>query len=295
MKYSKAKPRGLTGVAKPSHATPQSFQKSSQLTQSRRVAVSSSLRAAACTPPRRAPWPPLLSDLNLPVSSASTRAALFFFPALASSIPSRHASSIDRGVYTRCSTMVKLATARECRAYGLGGGGRAARGRWEYINAGAYVFAAVLLAGGFGWHLSAWSATTRSGLAAAALGLLLLLAVNAHDLLAHAAGVDYSLALAAGLDSQFALVEVAVPAVHFAGTVLTLIALIFFEIQVSINYFTSPLLFIFKSVANSMVLYSVVMINVFWFSKGKVVVKTSQKNKSVVKTFKKQNSSDRVY
>ncbi|EAY85254.1 hypothetical protein OsI_06627 [Oryza sativa Indica Group] len=132
--------------------------------------------------------------------------------------------------------MVKLATARECRAYGLGGGGRAARGRWEYINAGAYVFAAVLLAGGFGWHLSAWSATTRSGLAAAALGLLLLLAVNAHDLLAHAAGVDYSLALAAGLDSQFALVEVAVPAVHFAGTVLTLIALIFFEIQMARGY-----------------------------------------------------------
>ncbi|XP_006648514.2 uncharacterized protein LOC102702258 [Oryza brachyantha] len=135
--------------------------------------------------------------------------------------------------------MVKLATARECRAYSLGGGGgreRAARGRWEYINAGAYVFAAVLLVGGFVGQLSTWTATSRSGLAAAALGLLVLLLVNAHDLLAHAAGVDYSLGLAAGADSQFALVELAVPAVHIAGTVLTLVALTFFEIQMTRGY-----------------------------------------------------------
>ncbi|KAF0932911.1 hypothetical protein E2562_013111 [Oryza meyeriana var. granulata] len=132
--------------------------------------------------------------------------------------------------------MVKLATARECRAYSLGGCGRAARGRWEYINAGVYIFAAVLLVGGFVGQLSTWAATSRSGLAVAAVGLVLLLVVNAHDLLAHVAGVDYSLALTAGLDSQFALVEVTVPAVHIAGTLLTLIALIFFEIQMTRGY-----------------------------------------------------------
>ncbi|KAL5211527.1 hypothetical protein ABZP36_022374 [Zizania latifolia] len=131
--------------------------------------------------------------------------------------------------------MVKLATARECRAYSLCGG-RAARGRWEYINAGVYIFGALFLAGGFAGQLSAWSATSRSGLVAAAVGLVLLLAVNAHDLLAHLAGVDYSVGLAAGLDGQFALVELAVPAVYIAGTVLTLVALIFFEIQMVSGY-----------------------------------------------------------
>uniref|UniRef100_A0A0D9VEF3 Uncharacterized protein n=1 Tax=Leersia perrieri TaxID=77586 RepID=A0A0D9VEF3_9ORYZ len=133
--------------------------------------------------------------------------------------------------------MVKLATARECRAYSLSTNGRsAARGRWEYINAGAYVFAALLLVVGLAGHLSAWAATSRAGLAVAAAGLVVLVAVNAHDLLAHAAGVDYSLALAAGLDSQFALVELAVPAVHVAGAVLTLVALIFFEIEMTRGY-----------------------------------------------------------
>jgi hypothetical protein len=129
--------------------------------------------------------------------------------------------------------MVKLATARECRAYSLGsGGGEASRNRrWEYVNAGVYVFAAVLLVGGFLAQLWPWAVSQKTGLALAIIGLLGVVGVNAHDLLAHVAGVDYNLGLA-GLDSQFVLVELAAPAVHLVGAVLTLVALIFFEIQV---------------------------------------------------------------
>nr|CAD1834146.1 unnamed protein product [Ananas comosus var. bracteatus] len=45
--------------------------------------------------------------------------------------------------------MVKLVTARESRAYGP----RGARNRWEYINAGVYVFASLLLLAGFAAQL----------------------------------------------------------------------------------------------------------------------------------------------
>ncbi|RLN09880.1 uncharacterized protein C2845_PM11G18810 [Panicum miliaceum] len=124
--------------------------------------------------------------------------------------------------------MVKLATARECRAYSLGA---ASRNRWEYINAGVYVFAAVVLVAGFLAQLLLAPWGGRAGLVAAAIGLAAVLAVNAHDLLAHVAGVDYRIGVAAGLDAQLALVEVAVPAVQIAGTLLMLLAVVFFEIQ----------------------------------------------------------------
>lgn len=129
--------------------------------------------------------------------------------------------------------MVKLATARDCRAYSLGAiGGETSRNRrWEYINAGVYVFAAVLLVAGFLAQLWPWAVSTKAGLAVAVVGLLGVLGVNAHDLLAHVAGVDYNLGLA-GLDTQFVLVELAAPAVQLAGAALTLVALILFEIQV---------------------------------------------------------------
>ncbi|CAL4970227.1 unnamed protein product [Urochloa decumbens] len=129
--------------------------------------------------------------------------------------------------------MVKLATARECRAYNLGGSGTASRNRWEYINAGVYVFSAVLLVAGF---LGMIVLPSQAALVAAAVGLAGVLAVNAHDLLAHVAGVDYRLGLAAGLDAQLALVEVAVPAVQIAGTALMLVAIVFFEIQMERGY-----------------------------------------------------------
>src|SRR3954468_9663876 len=104
--------------------------------------------------------------------------------------------------------MVKLATARDCRAYSLGSaGGEAPRNRrWEYVNAGVYVFAAVLLAIGFLVQLWPWAVSRRAGLTVAVVGLLGVLGANAHDLLAHVAGVDYNLGLAA-LDTQLVLVE----------------------------------------------------------------------------------------
>ncbi|KAF8676667.1 hypothetical protein HU200_046902 [Digitaria exilis] len=135
--------------------------------------------------------------------------------------------------------MVKLATARECRAYSLGGSGAASRNRWEYINAGVYVFAAILLVGGFlGQLVTPWGPgwSTRGALVVAAIGLAVVVAVNLHDLLAHVAGVDYRLGMAAGLDSQLALVEIAVPIVQIVGTVLMLVSFIFFEIQMERGY-----------------------------------------------------------
>jgi hypothetical protein len=94
-----------------------------------------------------------------------------------------------------------------------------------------YVFAAVLLVGGFLGQLLPWAGSSRPGLAVAAVGLVCVLAVNLHDLLAHVAGVDYRLGMA-GLDHQLALVDLAVPTVQSIGTVLTLVAVIFIEIQV---------------------------------------------------------------
>ncbi|KAJ1278838.1 hypothetical protein BS78_04G109900 [Paspalum vaginatum] len=135
--------------------------------------------------------------------------------------------------------MVKLATARECRSYSLGAGagsGTATPNRWEYINAGVYVFAAVLLVGGFLGQLPPWGGTSSAGLVVTAIGVAAVLAVNAHDLLAHVAGVDYRLGMVAGLDAQLALVELAVPAVQIVGTVLMLVAIIFFEIQLERGY-----------------------------------------------------------
>ncbi|AQK70055.1 hypothetical protein ZEAMMB73_Zm00001d016098 [Zea mays] len=135
--------------------------------------------------------------------------------------------------------MVKLATARECRAYSLGAGagsGTALRNRWEYINAGVYIFAAVLLVGGFLAQLLPWGGPSSPGLVVAAIGLAGLLAVNTHDLLAHAAGVDYRLGMVVGLDAQMGLVELGVPAVQIVGTVLMLVAVVFFVIQMERGY-----------------------------------------------------------
>ncbi|XP_066325417.1 uncharacterized protein [Miscanthus floridulus] len=136
--------------------------------------------------------------------------------------------------------MVKLATARECHAYSLGAGagsGTALRNRWEYINAGVYIFAVVLLVVGFLAQLPPWGGwSSRPGLVVTATGLAGVLAVNAHDLLAHVAGVDYRPGMVAGLDAQLALVELAVPAVQIVGTVLMLVAVIFFEIQMERGY-----------------------------------------------------------
>ncbi|KAL7003567.1 hypothetical protein U1Q18_004719 [Sarracenia purpurea var. burkii] len=119
--------------------------------------------------------------------------------------------------------MVKLASARESRAYGP----RLGRSRAEYVNAGLYVFAAIVLASGFA---AQFSKEPKSGLVLLLLGLALILAVNVHDLLAHLAGIGFRLSVM-GLDTQLALVEFAVPLVNAAGTLLFFLGILFLFLQ----------------------------------------------------------------
>ncbi|XP_039123672.1 uncharacterized protein LOC120260309 isoform X1 [Dioscorea cayenensis subsp. rotundata] len=125
--------------------------------------------------------------------------------------------------------MVKLATSRECRAYSL----RRSRNRWEYINAALYVFAAVLLLGGSAAQFSSQDA--KSGLVILLIGITTVALVNVHDLVAHLAGIDYCLSLAA-LDVQLLLVEFAVPLVHLLGSILFFLSILFFFIQTEKGY-----------------------------------------------------------
>ncbi|KAF6140900.1 hypothetical protein GIB67_042313 [Kingdonia uniflora] len=120
--------------------------------------------------------------------------------------------------------MVKLASAREIRLYGT----RLSRNRLEYINAGLYVFATILLLGGFIAQFSDYSA--KSGLVVLVISLGLIIFVNLHDLFAHLVGIDYRLSLM-GFDTQLALVEFAVPVVYTLGSVLMFLAILFFFIQ----------------------------------------------------------------
>ncbi|KAI3912485.1 hypothetical protein MKW92_013946 [Papaver armeniacum] len=120
--------------------------------------------------------------------------------------------------------MVKLATARECRLYGS----RLTRNRFEYINAGLYVFGTLILLCGFVAQLS--SVIAKSGLVVLLIGLVLILVVNIHDLFAHMAGIDYRLQYL-GIDTQLALVEFAVPIVQALGSLVFFLGVLFFFIE----------------------------------------------------------------
>lgn len=121
--------------------------------------------------------------------------------------------------------MVKLASARETRTYAS----RVSRNRAEYMNAGLYVFATILLVGGFVAQL--FSGEPRSGLVLLLLGFFAVMIVNMHDLFAHLAAIDYRLPLME-YDLQLALVEFAVPLVYTIGTILLFVATLFLFIQV---------------------------------------------------------------
>jgi hypothetical protein len=126
--------------------------------------------------------------------------------------------------------MVKLATAREARLYGPALTVR----RWEYINAGAYVFGTLLLAAGLAALCASSDRGVRAaGLVVAAAALVIVAAVNAHDLGAHLAGVDCRLGLVR-FDPQLALVELLVPALNAAGCVLAVVGVAFLLSQVRI-------------------------------------------------------------
>ncbi|KAM3413189.1 hypothetical protein ACQJBY_004393 [Aegilops geniculata] len=118
--------------------------------------------------------------------------------------------------------MAKLATAREARLYGPALAVR----RWEYINAGAYMFATLLLAAGLAALCASegGAGATDAGLAVAGVALAVVAAVNAHDLGAHLAGVDCRVGLAR-FDPQLGLVEFLAPALHAAGCVLAIVGL----------------------------------------------------------------------
>ncbi|KAK1361173.1 Polypyrimidine tract-binding protein-like protein 2 [Heracleum sosnowskyi] len=120
--------------------------------------------------------------------------------------------------------MVKLATARDSRMYGP----RQSRKRSEYMNAGLYVFATILLVVGFATQLSLKE--QKIGVVFVLIGLFIIAIVNIHDLIAHLAGIDYCLALME-YDMQLALVEFAVPLLQSLGTLLSFLAILFLFIQ----------------------------------------------------------------
>ncbi|KAJ1377123.1 hypothetical protein SESBI_49216 [Sesbania bispinosa] len=119
--------------------------------------------------------------------------------------------------------MVKLASARDFRTYGPG----LTRNRYEYINAGLYLFASVVLCSGFA---AQFSSEARSGLVLLLIAFTIILLVNLHDLLAHLAGIDFRLHLMA-FDLQLAFVEFAVPLLQMLGTLLALLGVLFLFIQ----------------------------------------------------------------
>ncbi|KAL6508349.1 hypothetical protein OROHE_021891 [Orobanche hederae] len=124
--------------------------------------------------------------------------------------------------------MVKLASARETRMYGP----RLSRNRAEYMNAGLYVFATILLLGGF---VAQFSSEPKSGLVLLLIGFVIMISVNLHDLIAHLAGIDYRLPLME-FDLQLALVEFAVPVLYSIGTLLFFLATLFLLIQADKGY-----------------------------------------------------------
>lgn len=123
--------------------------------------------------------------------------------------------------------MVKLATARDFRIYGPVG----ASDKWEYINAGLFLFSAIVLIGGFLAQLSSIPLHVKSGLALVLIGLIIISLVNVHDWFAHLAGIDWRVGLAE-YDQQLALVEIVMPIVNLFGSMLFFVAVLFFEIEV---------------------------------------------------------------
>ncbi|KAL5145624.1 Polypyrimidine tract-binding 2 [Glycine soja] len=156
--------------------------------------------------------------------------------------------------------MVKLASARDFRTYGPG----LAKNRCEYINAGLYLIASVVLVSGLVAQLSSLA---RSGLVLiiAALGIILL--VNLHDFFAHLVGIDFRLPLMA-FDLQLAFVEFAVPVIQMLGTLLTFLGVFFLFIQEEKGYgyfklekhalnmlVAGPVLWVIGSIHNSCQIY----------------------------------------
>ncbi|XP_042035699.1 uncharacterized protein LOC121782061 [Salvia splendens] len=121
-----------------------------------------------------------------------------------------------------------VTSAREARTYGS----RVSRHRAEYMNAGLYIFATILLVGCF---VAQFSGEPRSGLVLLLLGYFAVIIVNVHDLFAHLAAIDYRMSLME-YDLQLALVEFAVPLVYTICTILLFVATLFLFIQAEKGY-----------------------------------------------------------
>ncbi|XP_062120233.1 uncharacterized protein LOC133834584 [Humulus lupulus] len=156
--------------------------------------------------------------------------------------------------------MVKLASARESRLYGP----RISRNRAEYINAGLYLFATVVLLGGFVAQLSG---EPKSGLVLLLIALVLIAVINLHDAVAHLAGYDYRFSLME-YDVQLFLVEFLVPVVQALGSIVFFLAILFLFLQEEKGYgylkvekhavnmvIAGPVLWVVGSIHNSCQVY----------------------------------------
>ncbi|XP_074324998.1 uncharacterized protein LOC141661884 isoform X2 [Apium graveolens] len=120
--------------------------------------------------------------------------------------------------------MVKLASIRDSRIYGT----LQTRNRCEYMNAELYIFATVMLLGGF---VAQFSMEPKSGLVVILIGLGLVILVNSHDLVAHLAGIDYRLFVLMEHDLQLGLAEFVVPLVQSIGTLLSFLAILLYSFR----------------------------------------------------------------
>ncbi|KMT16076.1 hypothetical protein BVRB_3g052440 [Beta vulgaris subsp. vulgaris] len=142
-------------------------------------------------------------------------------------------------------------------------GPRLTRNRSEYMNAGLYLFATVVLLMGF---LAQFSWEPKSGLVLLLIGFFLIIIVNVHDLVAHLAGIDYRMSLME-FDIQLALVEFAVPFLQTLGSILSFFAifLLFILEEKGIGYklenhamnmlVAGPVLWLIGSIHNSCQIY----------------------------------------
>ncbi|VFQ58268.1 unnamed protein product [Cuscuta campestris] len=124
------------------------------------------------------------------------------------------------------------------------------------MNAGLYVFSTIVLLCGFAAELSR---EPESGLVLLLIALLLVAAVNLHDLLAHLAGINYRLCLF-GYDLQLALVEFASPLLHILGCICSFLGILFLFIQKLENHainllIAGPALWVLGSILNSCQIY----------------------------------------
>ncbi|XP_014522397.1 uncharacterized protein LOC106778908 [Vigna radiata var. radiata] len=156
--------------------------------------------------------------------------------------------------------MVKLASARDFRTYGPG----LAKNRFEYINAGLYLIATILLLSGITAQLSS---EPRSGLVLIFAAFAFIFLLNLHDLLAHLAGIDFRLHLMT-FDLQLAFVEFAVPVIQMLGALFSFVGVLFLFIEEEKGYghfepekhalnmlVAGPVLWVIGSIHNSCQIY----------------------------------------